>query len=101
MVYNTDRLRSLTKRGRAAFSYEKNLADLRSELIEMALAIDELLAGKGTFEAAALEGNDVLFLLDRFAHLAGFELWEQCQRIKFAKAEAKISEMESARESHG
>jgi hypothetical protein len=97
LIINSERLRALTKRGLVAFSRTENLRALRSELLEMALAIDELIQGKGTEEDAALEGADVLFLLDRFATLMGFELWKQVLRIKFAKAERKVLEQEAAK----
>jgi hypothetical protein len=98
LVINFEALTDVTNRGAVAFTREENFRALRSELLEMALAIDEILEKGETgsrLEAAALEGGDVTVMLARFKALIDHELWVQGQEVKVAKARRKVEEAES------
>jgi hypothetical protein len=97
LVINFEALNDVTNRGVVAFTRTENFRALRSELLEMALAIDEILEKGETdarLEAAALEGGDVTVMLARFKALVGHELWVQGQEVKVMKARSKVIEKE-------
>jgi hypothetical protein len=111
LVLRDERMRALTKRGVDAYPTAENLCGLRSELLELALAIDEILTKGATgdelrklLEAAALEGADVVIMLARLraefrrllGDLEGVQLWDHAEGLKLTKAEAKVSEKEAA-----
>lgn len=97
LIINFERHHALVKRGLAAFSRTENFKALRSELMEMALALDEILEKGETperLEAAGLEGQDCTVMLNRFAHLCGFDNWALWERVKLTKGESKCTERE-------
>jgi hypothetical protein len=98
LVINFEALNDVTKRGVVAFTRTENFKALRSELLEMALAIDEILEKGETdarLEAAALEGGDVVVMLARFKALCGHDLWVQGQEVTVAKARRKVEDREA------
>jgi hypothetical protein len=98
LIINFEALNDVTNRGAVAFTREENFRALRSELLEMALAIDEILEKGETdsrLEAAALEGGDVTVMLARFKALIGHELWVHGQEVKVPKARRKVEDREA------
>jgi hypothetical protein len=98
LIINFEALNDVTNRGAVAFTREENFRALRSELLEMALAIDEILEKGETdarLEAAALEGGDVVVMLARFKKLIPHDLWVHGQEVKVAKARRKVEDREA------
>lgn len=97
LIINFERHNALAKRGLKAFSRRENFKALRSELMEMALALDEILEKGETperLEALGLEGIDATIMLNRVAHLLGFDNWALWERVKLSKGESKCEERE-------
>jgi hypothetical protein len=106
LIINFERHNALAKRGMKAFSRRENFKALRSELLEAALAIDEILEKGETperLEAAGLEGIDVTVMLNRVAHILGWDNWALWEPVKLTKGESKCAEREesSGRPPHG